>query len=236
MSWVKAIVHDYDYVALRSGYPTRRPVQGEPPKCDKRLAGPSGSPRRPADPASPSTSSRELRCATPLLATYGDASNIETPAASASQPIWHFQRSSVPKQLRPEIRSQYSWQVSQSNWPPTDWAAGLSAAGIVKTVLRKGESCRVECGTDRRRTPGDQCQSEVRSVQLPGYALGVAGCGAGQKHQSKFADLHLVAVRQHSPVHGFTVDVRAVEATDVDNLEFAVLMLKSTVAQFLPTG
>src|SRR4029077_17339743 len=99
--------------------------------------------------------------------------------------------------------------------------AGLSAAGIVKTVLRKGESCRVECGTDRRRTPGDQCQGEVRSVQLPGYALGVAGCGAGQKHQSKFADLHLVAVRQHSPVHRFTVDVRAVEAADVDNLEFA---------------
>jgi len=24
----------------------------------------------------------------------------------------------VPKQLRPDIRSQYSWQVSQSNWPP----------------------------------------------------------------------------------------------------------------------
>src|SRR6185295_7608797 len=106
----------YDYVALRSGYPTRRPMQGEPPKCDKRLAAPSGSPRRPADPASPSTSSRELRCATLLLATHGDASNIETPAASASQPIWHFQRSSVPKQLRPDIRSQYSWQVSQSNW------------------------------------------------------------------------------------------------------------------------
>src|SRR6185437_13253595 len=71
------------------------------------------------------------------------------------------------------------------------------------------------------KNPGDQCQGEVRSVLLPGYALGVAGCGAGQKHQSKFADLHLVAVRQHSPVHRFTVDVRAVEAADVDNLEFA---------------
>ena len=58
-------------------------------------------------------------------------------------------------------------------------------------------------------------------MQLPGHALSVAGCGAGQKHQSKFADLHLVAVRQHRPVHGFTVDVRAVEAADVDNLEFA---------------
>ena len=44
---------------------------------------------------------------------------------------------------------------------------------------------------------------------------------AGQKHQSKFADLHLVAVRQHRRAHGFTVDVRAVEAADVDNLEFA---------------
>ena len=30
-------------------------------------------------------------------------------------------------------------------------------------------------------------KSEVRSVQLAGHALGVAGCGAGQKHQSKFA-------------------------------------------------
>ena len=58
-------------------------------------------------------------------------------------------------------------------------------------------------------------------MQLPGHALSVAGCGAGQKHQPKFADLYLVAVRQHRPVHGFTVDVSAVEATDVDNLEFA---------------
>jgi hypothetical protein len=64
-------------------------------------------------------------------------------------------------------------------------------------------------------------KSEVRSLQLAGHALSVAGCGAGQKHQSKFADLHLVAVRQHRRVHGFTVDVRAVEAADVDNLEFA---------------
>src|ERR1700692_1063369 len=45
--------------------------------------------------------------------------------------------------------------------------------------------------------------------------------GAGQERQSKLADLHLVAVRQHSRVHRFTVDVSAVEAADVDNLEFA---------------
>ena len=64
-------------------------------------------------------------------------------------------------------------------------------------------------------------KSEVRSLELPGHALSVARQRAGQKHQSKFADLHLVAVRQHRRVHGFTVDVRAVEAADVDNLEFA---------------
>ena len=58
-------------------------------------------------------------------------------------------------------------------------------------------------------------KSEVRSLQLAGHALSVAGCGAGQKHQSKFADLHLVAVRRHRRVHGFTVDVSVVEAADV---------------------
>jgi SMP-30/Gluconolactonase/LRE-like region len=53
-------------------------------------------------------------------------------------------------------------------------------------------------------------------------ALSTAGCGAGHEHQSKFADLHLVAVGQHSRVHGFTVDIDAGEAADVDNPEFGV--------------
>jgi hypothetical protein len=47
------------------------------------------------------------------------------------------------------------------------------------------------------------------------------GVGADQKQQSKLADLHQVAVGQHSRVHGFAIDVGAVEAADVDNLEFA---------------
>jgi hypothetical protein len=47
------------------------------------------------------------------------------------------------------------------------------------------------------------------------------GVGAGQKQQSKLADLHHVAVGRHSRVHRFAVDVGAVEAADVDNLEFA---------------
>ena len=64
-----------------------------------------------------------------------------------------------------------------------------------------------------------QTRRERGNFGLAGHALSVAGRGAGQKHQSKFAELHLVAVRQHRPVHRFTVDVRAVEAADVDNLE-----------------
>jgi hypothetical protein len=43
-----------------------------------------------------------------------------------------------------------------------------------------------------------------------------------QEHQSKFADLQLVAVGQYSRVHGFTVDIGAGEAADVDNPEFGV--------------
>ena len=37
------------------------------------------------------------------------------------------------------------------------------------------------------------------------------GVGAGHKQQSKLADLHHVAVGRHSRVHGFAVDVGAVE-------------------------
>src|ERR1700739_3929450 len=44
---------------------------------------------------------------------------------------------------------------------------------------------------------------------------------AGQKHQSELADLHLVAVGQYRRVHGFTVDVSAVEAARVNNRECA---------------
>jgi hypothetical protein len=53
-------------------------------------------------------------------------------------------------------------------------------------------------------------------------ALSTAGCGAGHEHQSKFSDLHLVAVGQHSRVDGFTVDIDAVEVADFDNPEFGV--------------
>ena len=45
----------------------------------------------------------------------------------------------------------------------------------------------------------------------------------GQKRQAKLADLNLVAVDQHRRIHRLPVHVGAVEATDVDNVEFVVL-------------
>jgi len=60
----------------------------------------------------------------------------------------------------------------------------------------------------------------VRSLERAGHTRSVAGAWAGQKQQSKFADLHLVAVRQQRRLHWFAVDVSAVEAADVDNLKF----------------
>ena len=45
----------------------------------------------------------------------------------------------------------------------------------------------------------------------------------GQEHQTELAHLDLVTVGQHRRVDQFTVDIGAVEAVDVDDLEFAVL-------------
>jgi hypothetical protein len=52
-----------------------------------------------------------------------------------------------------------------------------------------------------------------------GSSLRNAGCVASQEHQSKLADLQLVAVLQHSRGYGFAVYIGAVEAADVGNLE-----------------
>jgi hypothetical protein len=81
--------------------------------------------------------------------------------------------------------------------------------------------CRVSVNSERSRSstpPTDSRESFTLSV--------LRVLGAGHERQSKPADLHLVAVRQHSRVHGFTVDVSAVEAADVDNLEFAAYALE----------
>src|SRR6202048_1790004 len=62
----------------------------------------------------------------------------------------------------------------------------------------------------------------VRSLtpRLPVAAVVLA---LGREHQAELADLHLVAVEQHRRLHRLSVDVGAVEATDVHNLEFVVL-------------
>ena len=57
---------------------------------------------------------------------------------------------------------------------------------------------------------------------LPGAALSV-GCGSSQKQQSELSDLDFIAVGQRRGLYGLTVDVGAVEAADVDNVESAVV-------------
>jgi hypothetical protein len=47
--------------------------------------------------------------------------------------------------------------------------------------------------------------------------------GTGQKYQPKLADLNFITVGQRSRVDRFTVDVGAVEAADVDDVELAAV-------------
>ena len=126
----------------------------------------------------------------------------------------------MPKQLRPDIRSQYSWQVPQSNWPAYGLGSRSERSWHGQNSIAQGESCRVECDTDRRRNRVTNVKARCGQCSYL-VTLSCRRLWGRSEHQSKFADLHLIGVRQHSPVHGFTVDVRAVEATDVDNLEFA---------------
>jgi hypothetical protein len=50
--------------------------------------------------------------------------------------------------------------------------------------------------------------------------------GRGQEHQTELSQLDLVTVGQHRRVDQFTVDIGAVKAVDVDDLEFSVLTPK----------
>ena len=58
--------------------------------------------------------------------------------------------------------------------------------------------------------------------------LGLGRCRrlGPHKNQAKLADLNFVATDQHSRLHRLPVDVGAVEATHVDNVEFVVLASK----------
>jgi hypothetical protein len=53
--------------------------------------------------------------------------------------------------------------------------------------------------------------------------------GPGQEHQTKLANLDLVAVDQHRGVDRFTIDVSVVEAVEVDEQELSVLQSKLDV-------
>ena len=60
----------------------------------------------------------------------------------------------------------------------------------------------------------------------PGFGRG----GPGQEHQTKLANLDLVAVDQHRGVDRFMIDVRVVEAVEVDEQELSILQPKLDVA------
>ena len=53
--------------------------------------------------------------------------------------------------------------------------------------------------------------------------------GPGQEHQTKLANLDLVAVDQHRGVDRFMIDVSVVEAVEVDEQELSVLQPKLDV-------
>ena len=61
-------------------------------------------------------------------------------------------------------------------------------------------------------------ESESWVPPAPPWFLGLV-----KNVRRNFADLHLVAVYQHRRIHRLPVDVGAVEATDVDDVEFVVL-------------
>ncbi len=56
------------------------------------------------------------------------------------------------------------------------------------------------------------------------YSRPANAARTGQEHQPELADLHLVAVGEDRGVDRFTVHVGAVEASDVDHLEVALVL------------
>src|SRR5258705_7848733 len=82
--------------------------------------------------------------------------------------------------------------------------------GDVEAPSRKANTATTQLGAS----------SPATALRLPVAAVVLA---LGRKHQAELADLPLVAAEQPRRLHRLPVDVGAVEATDVHNLEFAVL-------------
>ena len=60
--------------------------------------------------------------------------------------------------------------------------------------------------------------------------------GPGEEHQAELADLHLVAVGEHRRIDRLAVDVGAVEAADVDDLELAAFQPELGVPRLTVTS
>jgi hypothetical protein len=81
--------------------------------------------------------------------------------------------------------------------------------GDVEAPFRKAHPATAELGASN-------------AVTAPRLRVAAVVLALGRKHQAELADLHLV-IEQHRRLHRLPVDVGAVEATDVHNLEFVVL-------------
>ena len=99
----------------------------------------------------------------------------------------------------------------------------MTSLGLQERILEMVTSGKsgVAAGQDR---------SITRIPASSGVSGAVTSCRSpssvprpGQEHQPELADLHLVAVGCTAESTGSPVDVGAVEAADVDNLEFAAL-------------
>jgi hypothetical protein len=81
----------------------------------------------------------------------------------------------------------------------------------------RAEAVRVAGTASRRRVAGPKCWPLL---------LASTRCGPGQEGQAELADLDLITIDQHRRIHRLPVDIGAVEATDIDDAELALLPLE----------
>src|SRR5450631_3201890 len=91
-------------------------------------------------------------------------------------------------------------------------------------VFRFGASRAVLAAPNRRPLTAEAPTATTRCCAPTSMAATLSTRrGPDEEHQTELADLDLVAVGQHRRGHRFTVDIGAVEAADVNDLEFAVV-------------
>jgi hypothetical protein len=81
------------------------------------------------------------------------------------------------------VRSQYSWQVSQSIWHVTDWPPILSGVGISKPCRQGGLRCFGSCRRHARAVKIDQGRTDgTIETRTQFVTLSILPRQAGLKH------------------------------------------------------